>query len=168
MSAPVILLDIDGCIADDAWRISKIDWSAQDPFARYHTYHTLGPWDSAGNTDLFMHREEQIVMITSRPVFYRTVTEQWLRRQAVHYSHLIMRNNGDHRPSTAIKRAAVLGLHNYGIALEQVVCAYDDRPEIVAMYLELGINAEVRALHAVSAYHDPKTGVNHADGSKCK
>ena len=36
-----IILDLDNCIADDQWRISRINWQHKDPMRRYHDYHSL-------------------------------------------------------------------------------------------------------------------------------
>ena len=167
MKAEFILLDIDNTISDDGWRIPRINWAATDSMKRYFDYHALAPWDKPGNTDLFTGRAEAIILLTSRPVIYRAMTEHWLRRASVPYVHLLMRNNGDLRPSTAVKREQLTNLLDYyAIHLKQVACAYDDRPEIVEMYRRYGVPAEVRALHSESAYHDPATGINHADGSR--
>lgn len=162
-----VLLDIDNCIANDGWRIPSIDWRDADLFRRYHEYHLLAPWDECGNFDLFTGREERIVLLTSRPLFYRRSTQEWLQRHGVNYAHLFMRNNWDHRPSLHIKRGQLEALFEYGIDIRhQIVCAYDDRPEICVMYREHGIRAEVRALHDVCAYSNPITKANHVDGSQ--
>lgn len=163
----VILLDIDNCISDDGWRINRIDWGTYDKFYRYHAYHMLAPWDACGNRDLFEHEggRRHVVLLTSRPVHYRVHTVEWLQRNGVWYSHLLMRNDHDHRPSTSIKRSMVESLIEYGIHRSQIECAYDDREEVCAMYRSLGIKAEQRSLHSISAYHNPVTGMNHADGT---
>lgn len=161
------LLDIDNCIADDSWRIPRIDWRARSRFERYHTYHQLSPWDLCTNAELFTGREERIVILTCRPVHYRALTVEWLSRNNVRYDHLLMRNSEDHRPSTAVKQSFVQDLWHYGIQVAQIAIAYDDRQEVVEMYgKEFGIQAERRCIHNISAYHNPVEKVNHADGSK--
>ena len=165
MATNYTILDLDGCIAHDAWRIPEIAWHHPDPFRRYDRYHQLSPWDACGNEDLFRDRPERILIFTSRPVIYRTLTEEWLKRTELRYAHLLMRNNDDHRPSAALKRAQLGWLAEYGVRLSEIVCAYDDRPEIISMYEAAGLRAELRALHEVSAYLNPLTGINHADGT---
>lgn len=155
------ILDIDGCIAHDAWRIPQIDWSTDDLFKRYDAYHRLSPRDKAGNIDLFLLVEEPIVVLTSRPVHYRALTAVWLKRNGCRYAALIMRNNDDHRRSTDVKRDQVRALPEYGVTA--VSCAYDDRPEILRMYRdEFGFATELRALHDSCAYLNPLNGVHTA------
>ena len=162
-----IILDIDGCIADDGWRIPAINWHATDPFKRYDEYHKLSYLDPAGNHDLFKEQKHGILLLTSRPVAYRALTERWLKGVGVQWHALLMRNNPDHRPSSVVKHWQVLELWHYGVALSEITCAYDDRPEILSMYRDsFGLRTELRALHDVCAYRNPLTGVNHADGSR--
>jgi hypothetical protein len=164
-----IILDIDNCIADDGWRIKTIDWRDTDPFRRYHTYHQLSPWDAVGNRDLFEVVRKRIVVLTSRPVHYRAMTEEWLDRAEVPVKHLLMRNDVDFRPSLAVKASQLGWLWaDYGIHLAQIDCAYDDREEILAMYRAHGLRTELRALHNICAYANPLTGINHATGQQIK
>jgi len=159
-----LILDIDNCIADDGWRIPQIDWGTDDAFRRYHFYHQLAPWDNAGNRDLFIGREEGLIIFTSRPVHYRAMTLEWLQRVGVKVEHLLMRNDNDVRPSIHVKRSQLGWLGEYDVRLAQIACAYDDRPEILKMYRAHGLRAELRALHDICAYTNPHTGVNHATG----
>lgn len=161
------LLDIDNCISNDGWRIPRIDWSLDDRFMRYHVYHCLSPWDAFGNRDLFEGCNEEIIILTCRPLHYRAMTVEVLQRQGVFFKHLLMRNDSDQRPSTLIKRSFLEQLWEYGVVPSNIDAAFDDRQEVIDMYKSCGIRcAERRALHGISAYHNPVTGVNHADGSK--
>lgn len=152
----MIILDIDNCIADDAWRIPRIRWRMEGD-ARYHEYHQLAPFDALGNRHLFAS-EPEVLVLTGRPVAYRLITEEWLRRVGVRVKHLLMRNNDDPRPSAAVKRGQALWLRDYyDIPLSAVRVAYDDREDICAAYRELGLRAECVAIHAVCAYTNPLT-----------
>lgn len=149
---PMRILDIDNCIANDEWRIARIEWHHKHPMQRYRVYHELAPWDSAHNADLYADGEP-CVLLTARPVLYRVQTIEWLKRAGVQVAHLIMRNNDDIRPSLDVKRSQLMWLpDHYGVSLTSITKAYDDRPEIVAMYEAHGIPAEVRAIHSTSAY----------------
>jgi hypothetical protein len=100
-----IILDLDNCIANDAWRIPKINWQKENPLDRYHDYHSLSGFDELGNGDILTRHElAEIVIFTARPVLYRAVTEEWLRRNGVNYEYLVMRNNNDHCHSLELKR----------------------------------------------------------------
>lgn len=161
------ILDLDNCISNDGWRIPKINWDAPTAFRRYHEYQLLAPWDECGNLDLFTGFDGRIVVLTSRPVMYRASTLEWLARHGIKCD-LIMRNDADERPSTLVKESQLRDLWHYGVQLRDVECAFDDRPEICEMYRSHGIKAEVRSLHSVCAYINPKTGHNHANGQASK
>ena len=63
-----IVFDMDNCISDDEWRISKINLEGRTPFERYHHYHSLAGFDRLQNRWLIeSYSEEEIVIITSRP-----------------------------------------------------------------------------------------------------
>jgi len=147
-----IILDLDNCIADDGWRIPKIAWGDPDLFRRYHQYHQLAAWDPVGNLDLIWNHSHEILILTSRPVHYRTLTEEWLRRADVKFKHLLMRNDNDFRYSHEVKAAQVRWLQEYNVALEEIDCAYDDRELVLAEYRKFGLRTELRAIHNVSAY----------------
>lgn len=152
----IIILDIDNCIADDSWRIPQIRWEVEDPFFRYHDYHSLGAFDMAHNHDLYVNNRMDIVILTARPIIYRAATEEWLKRHGVGYEVLMMRDMDDHDPSVKLKQKQLQALFDtQGVKPEHIAAAYDDRPEIVAMYAILGIPSEVRAIHNVCAYTNP-------------
>ena len=142
-----IILDLDNCIADDEWRLPMIRWQHPNVFMRFHDYHSLAAFDRVHNEHLFRERSELILILTSRPVFYRAATEEWLRRNHVPFKYLLMRNNDDHRPSPALKAAQLLWLPEYDVTLEQIVAAYDDRAPIVEYYRSVGLKAERHFIH---------------------
>lgn len=152
----MIILDIDNTIANDGWRIPRIQWQHDDPMRRYHEYHSLSAFDQAGNHDLFVGRSD-VIILTARPVHYRSITEEWLRRNGVNYEILIMRNDDDHSHSKDLKRKQVGWLRSlYEVPLDSITCAYDDRLDVVEMYRSIGIHALVRGIHDVCAYTKPE------------
>ena len=165
-SVPYVILDLDNCIADDAWRIPRINWQKADPFERYHDYHLLSGFDAVGNEHLLegvRAGRERAIVFTARPVAYQAVTEEWLRRRGVPCARLIMRNNNDHRPSVELKRKMLHWLPElYDVPWSAVSAAYDDRPDVVSMYREHDIQAHLAAIHAVCAYTQP----NQPGGNK--
>lgn len=151
-----IILDLDNTVANDAWRIPKIDWAEDDPFKRYHRYHQLSSFDEAGNRDLFDGTPHDVIIMTARPVHYHAQTEEWLLRQGIDPAIIMMRNNGDHTHSRELKRRQFLSLWEaHNIAVENIACAYDDREDVVDMYRNFGVNAEVRSIHNICAYTNP-------------
>lgn len=155
-----IILDIDNCIANDAWRIPRICWQHEDPMRRYHDYHSLSAFDTAGNRHLFESSPHKIFVFTARPVHYHALTEEWLRRNGVDFEALLMRNDDDHASSTDLKlRQLKWLLNDYGVCRGDIFCAYDDRPDVVAAFERAGVRAEVRSIHNVCAYaHPAKAG----------
>lgn len=157
---PHIILDLDNCIADDAWRIPRIRWDLRDPMRRYHDYHSVAAWDRVGNEDLLTWvraGDVRAIILTARPVLYRPGTEEWLLRNSIPHAHLIMRPDDDHRPSLELKRMQLAWVTElYGVPRAAILGAYDDRADVVAMYAAAGIPATVRAIHGVCAYTPPK------------
>jgi hypothetical protein len=153
----IIILDLDNCIADDRHRIPHIRWKMLDPDRRYHDYHMLSAWDEPGNHDLWQDTPHDIVVFTARPVAFSTMTREWLRRQGIRPREILMRNPNDHRPSVALKRTQLLWLTSYyGVKLTDIAAAYDDRLDVVEMYRDRGLHAEVRAIHDLCAYTRPQ------------
>lgn len=150
-----VILDLDNCIADDAWRIPRINWQKSNPVERYHEYHSLSAFDRVGNEDLFSG-QHRVIVFTARPVLYSFITREWLKRNDIRAEHVVMRNNDDRRDSVDLKRHMLHWLpENYGVAWQDIVAAYDDRPDVVEMYRKHHIPAFVRSIHSVCAYNKP-------------
>lgn len=156
-----VIFDLDNCLADDRARIPLIKWEEKNPEKRYADYHSNVSDDPVGNyeaLELTMLRETPI-FLTARPrsvgsADVRAQTLGWIReRLGVTEPILLMRGVNDHRPSVDLKRSMLAQLSaDYDIKLSDVAHAYDDRPDIVAMYREYGIKASVMKIHDVCAY----------------
>lgn len=156
-----IILDIDNCIADDSWRIPIINWEQENPLWRYHDYHSLSGFDSAHNHDLYLNHRHDIIIFTARPIMYRAITQEWLKRHGVRHEVLMMRDMEDHRHSVELKKAQLQALlDNSDLELNDIVGAFDDRPDVVEMYKQHGINAHIRFVHDVCAYTNPQEKQN--------
>lgn len=148
----MIILDLDACISNDAWRIPKIQWQHNDINRRYHDYHLLAGFDECRNKELFEGRTA-IAIFTARPVMYRAITEEWLKRNGVNWSHLLMRNDSDHSHSVDLKERQLDWLSSlYEVPISTIEHAYDDRGDVIAMYRRRGVPATMRRIHNVSAY----------------
>lgn len=134
-----ICVDLDGTLCDTQWRKHFVDgkqknWKAfyagisADP-PRYDVLRILlKEWSEQGAT---------VVFVTGRSDNYWSVTRDWLQRHLpMDFSHDIrMRDEGDHRPDVEVKRELILDvMKNY-----DVVLAFEDRPHIVEMIREMGI-----------------------------
>lgn len=160
-----VIFDLDNCLADDRARIPLINWNENHPDKRYAEYHSDVSNDPVGNYDTFIH---WINGLSIRPIFMtarphsvgrhhvRMQTLKWIENNlGVLNPILLMRNVGDHRPSVELKRSQLDYLADWGVSLTDIKCAYDDRADIVAMYCEHGIPAEVLAIHDSCAYSPP-------------
>ena len=163
--APVFIVDIDNCIANDAWRIPFIDWAKTNPDERYHPYHAMA-WYDENDADWLKARIEdtseqpRLFALTARSTRYHALTEMWLQDHITHpVEAILMRNPGDHRPSAALKRGQLLSLvEHYDVALKDIVLAADDRQDVLDAYADIGVNGSAllcRAIHDVCAYTKP-------------
>lgn len=160
-----VIFDLDNCLADDRARIPLINWSEAHPDKRYAEYHRDVSNDRVGNysvySDLILGEGHTPIFMTARPHTVgrsnvHKMTLDWIRDNlGAENPILLMRNVGDHRPSIELKREQLTHLSDYDVALTDIVWAYDDRADIVAMYAKHGIPAEVLAIHDVCAYTPP-------------
>jgi len=158
-----ILMDLDGCLADDEYRRPLINLDLKDNFERYHNYHIASAEDEILNYNLSNKswgqwekinsiRAEQgksivamgdcdFIIMTSRPTQYRVQTVNWLARNNIGYHWLLMRNDHDERRCWDVKRWQLeqLRSHYPNFSMDQVVAAFDDTLEVCTMYLEAGV-----------------------------
>lgn len=141
-----ILLDLDGCISDDHWRHPLINKAHPDPRERWRRYHEHAIYDAFKNQELVFGHPHKILVITSRHEQYRALTYAWFARHDIRVEDTFMRADEDFRPSPVIKRE-LLDRILCDVSREEIVCAYDDRADIVALYHTYDLHAEVRAIH---------------------
>ena len=163
------ILDLDNCISDDAWRIPRIDWQHADMNRRYFNYHSLAPFDLLGNGQL-LSGNVHLGIFTARPVIFREATEEWLRRNHIRPQWLMMRNEDENMPSVQLKLLYLRRLEaHYGVSRSDIEIAFDDRPDVVAMYRDVGVRAEVAAIHETCSMTPPSNRsfyVDHAGSAR--
>jgi len=135
----MILIDIDGCISDDRWRLPLIDHTAQDP---WHDYHVAAEHDEPANLHVIT---EPAIALTAMPARYAEIRRRWLRQHAPAVVRVVMRPDGDHSSSPILKRNMLRFVRGQ-FPSERIRAAYDDRADVVSMYRRAGINAEVLAV----------------------
>lgn len=139
MKQKAIICDLDGTLCDSSWRKHFVEgeqknWKAfyagisADP-VRYDVLRMLlKEWSE---------RDAVVVFVTGRSDEYQGTTAEWLIRHIPTFRHtdMWMRDTGDHRPDVEVKREL------FAEVMEQydVVLAFEDRPHIVEMIRELGI-----------------------------
>lgn len=144
------IFDIDNCISDDSWRVPRIRWHFKDPDARYNEYHELAPFDKPWNTHLFnIDPASKIIYFTARPERYRIATIEWLSRNvAQRWETIYMRSNDNHEHSASLKEKMLLTvMQQFEIGKTNIVCAYDDRSDVIDMYRAHDIKAERVWIH---------------------
>lgn len=157
-----VIFDLDNCLADDGWRIPYVDWSKTGD-ERYDIYHKLAPYDKMGGwpPGAMAHITAgcRIAISTARPHYIHDATLNWLSQNyAIVPDALMMRNDGDTRPSVQVKREHLEWLlheHYGGCKLSDIKVAYDDREDVCRMYQSMGIFAVRHALHNVCAMTPP-------------
>jgi len=77
-----------------------------------------------------------VVLLTARPARVRPATLDWLARHGVRWDLLVMREDGDFRPSHEAKLDAVRALLGVGFDLRLAV---DDDPRNAAMFRAEGV-----------------------------
>ncbi|USN16396.1 polynucleotide kinase [Luteibacter phage vB_LflM-Pluto] len=150
------VFDIDGCLADDEWRLVHVI-EHDDADQRFEAYHSHGHLDGPltlgkAHYDRIIASGAIPVFITARPAKWRAHTAAWLvQTLGVDFDSgatLFMRPDGDHLNTVQAKQRALRRfIHEFGIVFQQmpnIIGAYDDREDIVEMYhKEFGIKAYV-------------------------
>jgi len=102
----VVSFDIDGTLAEGPFRPEDI----LSMRIRRGIVHTLRVLLKAGY---------KVRVVTARPASYRTPTVAWLRRNAIPYHELRMREDGDNRPDPDLRAEQTSGVRIH----------FDDKPE---------------------------------------
>lgn len=146
----IAIFDLDGTLADDRRRRKLLPpRSVSEPKDEdYDAYHADCLNDPAINTTMVeLHRSQGhfIAFVTARPQRYLHDTADWIYR---HFPDLpnftiLMRPNGDERPSPELKVALVEEAFDMATEhhWERVVAAYDDRSDVLQAFTKAGVPA---------------------------
>ena len=137
------LWDLDGCLSDCSLRMEALP--------DYERFHSLCGNDPVRGAEAALlrswrwaeHRERRRVAILSgRTERWRGETDKWLLRNHLFGSvdRLLLRPNGDSRPSEVLKKGMVEDLMADKPSIN-IAFAVDDLPKIVRMYKSIGIPA---------------------------
>lgn len=142
------IVDLDGCISDDRWRrdlIAPRPADGSNPENRFKAYQTLSFSDAPANLNE-LRADCDLIILTARPTRYAKITRDWLHIHKIKFAHLIMRNDGDTRPSWLVKEQMLGWLFDpnmYDVRPRQIVDAIDDLDPIVAMYRNYDLPARI-------------------------
>lgn len=128
-----IILDLDGCLADDRRRLPLIDHSAPDPWEAYHA--------DCENDPLMNHHYASLgrfydsLVFTARPEAVRAQTLRWLKNVAqIKPKHIFMRPNACRRMSPDLKCSYLKSIFALGILPREIALAIDDREDVLEVY----------------------------------
>lgn len=125
------IVDLDGTISDDRWRLPLIDHTDLDP---WKVYHAVCDEDALINADI-LEAAHSIVVITSRPESVRSQTEHWLSRHGITPMAIYMRPNWCDWSASVLKpRMLWMAMRDYDAEIE---CIYDNEPRVLDGYRKL-------------------------------
>lgn len=131
----VIIFDLDGTLCDHGHRSYLADLKQWDLYnAQCHA-------DPPRAVELLIlqalaHAGIPIILLTGRSEPYRQMTMEWLAKHEVPYSLLYMRQDGDHRPATVMKREVYETEIRLG---REVIAIFEDDERLVRMWRDMGL-----------------------------
>jgi uncharacterized HAD superfamily protein len=133
--SPIVIVDMDGTLADVRHRLHYIKGPGKKNWKRFFEGQVHDrPVPQIAQQVRGLAKDHEIVIVTGRPENYRSGTEVWLRKYEIPFSRMYMRRKGDHRPDYVVKSEI---LRNIGP--EHVVTAFEDRQPVGDMYRRQGI-----------------------------
>jgi phosphoglycolate phosphatase-like HAD superfamily hydrolase len=125
---PYAVIDIDGVLADVRHRLSYLATRPKD----WDGFFAAAPQDPPLAEGLAVARhlavDHQLVILSGRPERYRSATVTWLREHHLPTESLLLRRDGDRRPSRVTKIEALRNLSLTG----DVAILVDDDPAVCA------------------------------------
>jgi len=134
---PIVIVDMDGTLADVGHRLHHIKGAGQKNWKAFFELMDDDP-PNREVVDMVANyaRDHEILIVTGRPETYRRRTADWLSRNAVPFSRIYMRPNGDHRPDYVVKKEI---LESLGSDKKSVALVIDDRPSVCDMWRSCGL-----------------------------
>jgi hypothetical protein len=137
-SRPAVVVDMDGTLCDVS---AVVHLQARDDgFAAFH-HACAGCPPHPAVLDWCVdhyHRGHEILIVSGRDAWARALTVEWLARHLpVPVAGVFLRAQGDYRSNVQVKR----DIHRRLARTFAIRAAIDDDPEIVGLWLELGIPA---------------------------
>lgn len=135
----ILVFDLDGTLADNRHREHLL--AGESP--QWDAFFEACDQDKlvvpiANIAQCMWVHGHRIVVLTGRPESVRNKTSMWLTDNGVPYHKLLMRPDGDYRPSTDLKRALLQENVIRHLLPDEAVVAIDNDEKDCAMYRELG------------------------------
>lgn len=134
----IAVFDIDGVVADVRHRVHYVEQRPKD-WRRFFGAAADDPGSPEGiEWVLRAAKEHEIVWLTGRPDWLRSVTSHWLAQHGLPAGELIMRSNQDFRPARKLK---VTELNQ--LAPRKIEVFVDDDPEDIEAAVAAGFTASL-------------------------
>ena len=131
-----VICDIDGTLALNLggrsfYDLSRVHEDVADPFISciVDALYNYG-------TEINEDRYPYIVVVSGREDYSREATENWLKQYGIPYDEIYMRETGDKRSDTIVKREIY---ENFIEPKYAVLGVLDDRPGVCNMWRKLGL-----------------------------
>jgi hypothetical protein len=140
--AGYILVDIDHCLTDAAWRD---DLRGTDGERNWDRYHEAAKDDKPVQemidlVNLYDASGYFTVGLTSRPERFRQMTQRWLGEFGVMLDELLMRPDDSRLPTAEDKKLQAIRYFGSEDSLRtEVAFVLDDRDDVATMFRGLGI-----------------------------
>jgi predicted kinase len=137
--SPYVLCDIDGTIADCSHRLKYAKGETKD----WNKFFSLISEDTVRDDTRKMlvdyyNKGFTVIFVSARPEDYKQKTLEWLKENGIGFAWtLIMRRSNDKRQDTDVKKDL---LDTYFKDKSQIHCVIDDRPSVIRMWKEEGLN----------------------------
>jgi predicted secreted acid phosphatase len=135
MNEEIVILDIDGTLADISHRRHHVEKKPKDWKAFFQNMSQ----DKAIHAivrlcNILYASELKILLCSGRSEEHRAETVQWLAENGVQYHDLILRRDGDRRTDVIVKREMLAGLDK-----SKILFVVEDRSGVVEMWRSEGL-----------------------------
>lgn len=137
-----VIFDMDGTLVDVSELVTKY---IRVPKRNFHAFHTGSEFSPAHDwvveaAQRCAREGYAVVVVTARQSAYVGPSSRWLVANNVPVTKLYMRGHDDMRPDYEAKRDIVAQVEADGYT---IVHAYDDNPQVLRLWAELGISTTV-------------------------
>ena len=139
---PIVIVDIDGTLADGSHRQHLVTGDKKDWDAYFELCDKDLPVESVFQKAHELSKDHTICVVSGRPDTYWAKTSLWFTQASwnglpLRIDHIFMRSGGDKRPDTQVKADILKHMPKDKISL-----VLDDRPSVCRMWESEGLNVE--------------------------
>lgn len=134
------IVDVDGTLVDTSDIVHMV-LAKPKKYDQFHYASVFSPPHSWVVNEVREHfrRGDRVIILTARKIRWMDITCNWLEAQKVPYHEIHMRKDDDNRPDRVIKEEILFELQER----YEIVGAYDDNPNVIALWTEHGIPVTV-------------------------